>query len=155
MIIFIDTGVLGLLSSPNDRQEVTDSQEWLYYLLARSVNIVSSDICDYEVRRGALLTVKSNSNEQGIENLDDLHSLINFLPVSQIILRNSAKLWAEFRSQGLPTAEVENIDVDVIIGATCQLVQQEYPGQRLIVATTNVKHLSRFVEARNWQKIKV
>ena len=52
MIIFIDTGVLGLLSSPNKRKEVIKSQEWLYFWLSRGFNIISSDICDYEVRRG-------------------------------------------------------------------------------------------------------
>ncbi|CCQ58396.1 hypothetical protein [Crocosphaera watsonii] len=54
---------------------------------------------------------------------------------------------------GLPTAELNNIDADVIIGATCQLIQEEYPGQRLIVATTNVKHLSRFISAKQWNQI--
>ena len=155
MIVFIDTGVLGLLSSPSDRQEVTHSQEWLYYLLARGVNIVSSDICDYEVRRGTLLKNELNLREQAINNLDDLYNLIDLLPVSQIILRKSAQLWAETRRLGLPTADVENIDVDVIIGATCQLLEQEYPGQRLVAATTNVKHLSRFIQALNWTEIKV
>ncbi|MGK7878063.1 MAG: hypothetical protein AB4426_33580 [Xenococcaceae cyanobacterium] len=45
------------------------------------------------------------------------------------------------------------IDVDVIIGATCQLLQAEYPGQFLVVATTNVKHISRFTAAKIWQDI--
>ena len=153
MIIFIDTGVLGLLSSPNKRKEVIKSQEWLYFWLSRGVNIISSDICDYEVRRGTLLTANSQLREQGIKKLDDLHDLINFLPVSPIILRHSAELWAETRRLGLPTAELNNIDADVIIGATCQLIQEEYPGQRLIVATTNVKHLSRFIEAKQWTQI--
>ncbi|HAC63136.1 MAG TPA: hypothetical protein DCF68_06245 [Cyanothece sp. UBA12306] len=65
----------------------------------------------------------------------------------------SAELWAENRRLGLPTAELNNTDADVIIGATCQLIQEEYPGQRLIVATTNVKHLSRFIEAKQWTEI--
>ncbi len=153
MIIFVDTGVLGLLSSPNDRKEVVNCKEWLYSLLSKGVNVVSSDICDYEVRRGTLLGVESRTKEQGLNNLDDLHNLIDFFPVSPIILRYSAELWAETHRLGLPTAELDNIDVDVIIGATCQLLQQEYPGQRLIVATTNVKHLSRFIEAQKWTEI--
>ena len=41
-----------------------------------------------------------------------------------------------------------NVQCLVIIGATCQLIQEEYPGQRLIVATTNVKHFEEFSEAR-------
>ncbi|MDJ0731410.1 MAG: type II toxin-antitoxin system VapC family toxin [Crocosphaera sp.] len=153
MIIFIDTGILGLLSSPNDRKEVIDCKNWLYSFLSKGVNIVSSDICDYEVRRGILIGVKSRKKGEGLNNLDDLHNLINFVPVSPIILRSSAELWAETRRLGQPTAELNNIDADVIIGATCQLIQEEYPGQRLIVATTNVKHLSRFVEAKKWTQI--
>jgi hypothetical protein len=31
----------------------------------------------------------------------------------------------------------------------------EYPGQRVIVATTNLKHLSRFCDAARWQDIKL
>ncbi len=153
MIIFIDTGVLGLLSSPNKREEVINSQEWLYFCLSRGVHIISSDICDYEVRRGTLLTANSQLKEEGIKKLDDLHDLIDFLPISPIILRYSAELWAKSRRLGLPTAELDNIDADVIIGATCLLVKQEYPGQRLVVATTNVKHLSRFTEAKKWTEI--
>ena len=153
MIVFIDTGVLGLLSSPNKREEVIKSQEWLYSLLAKGVNVVSSDICDYEVRRGTFLTIDSQLKKTIINKLDNLHDLINFLPVSPLILRYAAELWAENRRQGLPTADTENIDVDVIIGATCQLLEQEYLGQRLVVATTNVKHLSRFIEAKEWSEI--
>jgi hypothetical protein len=52
MIVFLDSGIIGLLSSPNDRELVVRCQSWLYRLLARSVYVVSSDICDYEVRRG-------------------------------------------------------------------------------------------------------
>ncbi|WP_107670569.1 nucleic acid-binding protein [Cyanothece sp. BG0011] len=153
MIIFIDTGVLGILSSPNKRKEVIKSQEWLYSCLSRGFNLVSSDICDYEVRRGLLLGGESKIQKQGLNNLDELHNLINFLLVNPIILRYAAELWAETRRLGIPTAEIDNIDVDIIIGATCQLLQQEYPGQRVVIATTNVKHLSRFIEAQKWTEI--
>jgi hypothetical protein len=51
MIVFLDSGVLGLLSSPYQQGEARECGEWLYKLLARSVYVVSSDICDYEVRR--------------------------------------------------------------------------------------------------------
>lgn len=153
MIVFIDTSVLGLLSSPNQREEVKRGQDWLYSLLSRGVNVVSSDICDYEVRRGTLLSVNYRIKEQGLNNLENLHNLINFLPVTTSILNHSAYLWAETRRQGLPTAKADNIDADVIIGATCQLLQEDYPGQALIVATTNIKHLSRFAQAQYWSNI--
>ena len=69
-------------------------------------------------------------------------------------MRLAANLWATSRSQGQPTADPKTLDADVIIAAQCQLIQQEYPGQSLIIATTNVNHLSRFIEAQEWQNIK-
>lgn len=60
----------------------------------------------------------------------------------------AAQLWAIFRSQEMPTADEKNIDVDVIIAVQCQLFQQENLGQNLVVAITNVKHLSRFLQAQ-------
>jgi hypothetical protein len=45
------------------------------------------------------------------------------------------------------------LDADLIICATAQSLAQKYPGRNVIVATTNVKHLSRFVAAATWQEI--
>ncbi|EGJ30134.1 MULTISPECIES: hypothetical protein [Moorena] len=99
MIVFVDTGVLGLLSSPNDKLEAQQS-------------------------------------------------------ITQPVMRHAAQLWAMSRHQGMPTADDKTIDNDVIIAAQCQLFQQENLGQRLVIATTNVKHLSRFLESRRWQDIR-
>ena len=115
MIIFVDTGVLGLLSSPNQRKEVINSQEWLYFWLSKGVNIISSDICDYEVRRGTLLTANSQLKEKGIKKLDDLHDLIDFIPVNLIILKYSAELWAKTRRLGLPTTS-NRIILRILLG---------------------------------------
>lgn len=68
-------------------------------------------------------------------------------------MRLASYLWATSRSQGQPTADNKTLDADVIIAAQCQLIQEKHPGQSLIVATTNVKHLSRFVTAKKWQNI--
>lgn len=155
MIVFIDSGVLGLLSSPSNNPVVTACQEWLYSLLARGVYVISSEICDYEVRRGLILTsLTKTTKASGLDILDGLATnLIDFLPITKTALRQAAQLWAESRSQGMPTADTINIDADVIIAAQCQLMQEQQPGQYLVVATTNVKHLSRFVNAQKWQDI--
>ena len=155
MIVFLDTGVLGAISSPRQTGQVGQCQEWFYGLLARGVYVISSDLCDYEVRRGLLLNSIKTSTNQGLANLDRLENLIDFLPMTKPIMRHAAQLWAISRSQGMPTAESKNIDADVIIAAQCQLFQQENIGQNLVVATTNVKHLSRFLQAQKWQNIKI
>jgi hypothetical protein len=33
------------------------------------------------------------------------------------------------------------------------MLQEEFPGLYVVTATTNVKHLSRFTEAKTWQEI--
>ena len=155
MIIFLDTGVLGVLASPNDKQEVRDCQQWLYSLTIRGTYCVSSDICDYELRRSLILESFKYDNEKSIQKLDELQSLIDFFPVTSQVLNHAAFLWANSRRQGQPTADPKTLDADVIIAAQCQFFKQEYPGQSLICATTNVNHLIRFIEAQTWQSIRL
>ncbi len=45
----------------------------------------------------------------------------------------------------MPTASEKNIDVDVIICAGWKLLTEEFPGRYIVIATTNVLHLSRFL----------
>lgn len=152
MIVFLDTGVLGLVSSPSNTGEAKECKEWLYRLLSRSAYIVTSDICDYEVRRSLLLASLTNPI-QGLENLDALQQVIDFLPLTKSLMKEAALLWAKARSQGTPTADNKNIDVDIIIAAQFKLIKEEYPGQYIVIATTNVKHLGLFTEAQQWKDI--
>lgn len=153
MIVFLDTGVLGLVSSPSITGEAKECKEWLYGLLPRSAYVVTSDICDYEVRRSLLLALLTNPTVQGRENLDALPQVIDFLPLTKNVMKEAAQLWAEARIQGIQTADIKNIDADIIISAQWKLLKEEYPGQYIVIATTNVKHLQRFTEARQWKDI--
>jgi hypothetical protein len=71
MIVFLDSGIIGLLSSPNDRELALNCQSWLYRLLAKSVYVVSSDICDYEVRRGLELALPIVGEDRILVRYDD------------------------------------------------------------------------------------
>jgi hypothetical protein len=66
-------------------------------------------------------------------------------------MRQAAQLWAEARNAGLPTASDAALDGDVILAA--QVVTAVHDGHDTVVATTNVKHLKRFVAARLWREI--
>jgi predicted nucleic acid-binding protein len=153
MIVFLDSGIIGLLSSPNDRELVVRCQSWLYRLLARSVYVVSSDICDYEVRRGLELALHKNPHVSGLSRLDALAQIVDFLPTERVVLQRAAKIWAEARITGQGTAGDRELDADIIIAAHWLILTEEYPGQAVTIATTNIKHLSIFTIARSWEEI--
>ena len=154
MIVFIDSGVLGKLCNPNPTEETVAINEWLFSLLAKGIFVVSSYICDYEVRRSLILESKRKPNINSIKDLNELQDLITFLPLTNEVMKEAANLWAEARIQGIPTADDNRLDADVIICAQYQLLAEAYPGRYVVIATTNVKHLSRFTEAKEWQEIK-
>ncbi|MFZ4729459.1 MAG: hypothetical protein ACOYMQ_12490 [Pseudanabaena sp.] len=79
MIVFLDSGVIGLLSNPNKRDQVLACENWLYGLLAKGVYVVSSDICDYEVRRN--LVLESMRFERRSHLLSPLDELITLLAI--------------------------------------------------------------------------
>ena len=151
MIVILDSGVLYTLISTSKVKEVTDCQDWFYSLLSRSALVVTSAICNYEVKREL---IRRNKVKE-INNLNQLKALIDFLPVDEPTLELAAELWAEARNKGMPTADDLSLDADVIICAQYQLLAEEYPGRYVVIATTNVKHLSRFTEAKEWQDIKL
>lgn len=153
MIVFLDTGILGLLANPNKKGEAANCEQWLLGLLSRGVSVLTSDICDYEVRRSLILESLRKPNINSVASLDELQKLITFLPIDNEVMRNAANLWAEARIQGVPTADNKSLDADIIICAQFKLLEQVYPGRYIVIATTNVKHLSRFSEAKEWQEV--
>lgn len=66
-------------------------------------------------------------------------------------MRDAARLWAQARNDGTPTASPDALDGDVILAAQCQNLR--LPGEEYVVATTNVGHLTLFVPADLWTNI--
>jgi predicted nucleic acid-binding protein len=151
--IFIDSGILGLLANPNKKGEAADCEQWLLGLLSRGVFVLTSDICDYEVRRNLILESRKKPSINSVASLNELKDLVTFLPLNNEVMLEAANLWAEARIQGIPTADDKSLDADIIICAQFKLLEKEYPGRYIVIATTNVKHLSRFTEAKEWQVI--
>jgi len=58
-------------------------------------------------------------------------------------------LWAQARQQGQPTSGDNTIDADMILAGQAWSLGDP----NVIVATTNVGHLSRFVAADVWTAI--
>lgn len=159
MIVIIETGVLGLLCNPKSEQgsEVQKCLDWFYTLPMQGKIALSLDICEYELRRNFIQECLNGNNisKQSISILDELRTnkVIDFLPLTRDVLVSAARVWADLRIHGQPTANDAHLDIDCIIGAHYQLLKEEKPGQSITVATTNVKHISRFANAKEWHEI--
>lgn len=124
-----------------------EEKEWLEQHISTGDIVLIPDVADYEVRRELLRAEKIT----GIARLDALGEALGVVSTSVGILREAASLWAEVRRQGRPTANDAALDVDVIIAAQARTIARE--DHEVTVATTNVSHLSRFVDARLWPDI--
>lgn len=64
-IVWIDSGIIGLLTNPYKQGESAACERWLMGLSAKGVYIVSSALCDYEVRRNLILESERTGNREG------------------------------------------------------------------------------------------
>jgi hypothetical protein len=153
VIVFLDTGVLGLITNPNSHEIANECVDWLYNLLSKGVYVATSDICDYEVRRGLILAQVTSSGGSGIHLLDQYRQVFDFLPVTTEVFAEASSLWALARSKGDPNAPKENIDVDIILCGQWKVLKRAYPGRRIVIATENLKDFRLYSEADNWRNI--
>jgi predicted nucleic acid-binding protein len=105
------------------------------------------EIADYEVRRELLRAQK----RAGIARLDRLKTRIGYAPITTEAMLLAAEFWAQARRQGRPTTDDRALDGDVILAAQATVLGGG--GDAVVIATANVGHLERFVEARNWEAI--
>jgi predicted nucleic acid-binding protein len=124
-----------------------DIVEWLARLVAAGVRVVIPEVADYEVRRELLRA----DRRRGIERLDQLRVSLGFVPINSEAMLRAAAFWADARRRGKPTARDQSLDADVILAGQASTLNR---GQ-VIVATSNPKHIARFVPARRWQEIVV
>jgi len=146
--ILLDSYPLGLASKPVRSPDVIAITNWITVILAAGHQIYIPEVIDYEIRRELLRAVKNN----GIKKLDGLKSILNFLPINSSTMLVAAELWAKSRQSGLATGDPKKLDIDVILAA--QALTLGVPTSELIIATSNVSHISRFIFADEWQNIK-
>jgi predicted nucleic acid-binding protein len=143
--VLLDAGPLGLVTNPKLSPASVACSDWLQTLVSQGTRILLPEIADYEVRRELWRANKV----RGIERLDALGRLLEYLPLTTTAMRQAARLWAQARQQGQPTAGDKTIDGDMIlVGQAADLGELD-----LVIATTNVGHLSRFAPADLWQNI--
>lgn len=145
-VVLLDSGPLGLVTNPRLSPKSLACAEWLQDLLAGGADVVVPEIADYEVRRELLRAGKT----QGLARLDELAGALQYLPITSAAMRQAAAFWAQVRQAGRPTAPDLALDADAILAGQAAAMLAD----NVVVATTNVGHLSRFVAAAPWHTIR-
>ncbi len=145
-VVLLDSGPVGEITHP-DSDERRPIREWLFGLLEAEIYPRLPEIVDYEHRRALL---RRDASRQ-VERLNDFKRVFGYESLTTEVMLTAAHLWSEARKRGLPTGTDRELDVDVILAAQAQALEGN--GDGVIVATTNSRHLSRFVEACPWQEI--
>lgn len=147
-IVLLDSGSLGIITNPKAASPLyQEGKLWLESLPLKGYIVIVPEIADYEVRRELIRAGKT----AGIRRLDQLKSQIPYRPLTTEVMLLAAQLWADARKRGKPTADSNALDGDVILAA--QAILEVNAGNEVVIATTNVGHLSQFVDAREWRLI--
>jgi hypothetical protein len=146
-VVLLDTGPLGLVTHPNAATRNARAAGWLRDLLTAGVAVRVPEICDYELRRELLRAGKARS----IGVLDRYKATLGYLPLTTDAMLQAAAFWSAVRQEGRPTAPDLALDADAILAGQASTFSAEE--DEVVVATTNVGHLARFVAAEEWQNI--
>jgi predicted nucleic acid-binding protein len=144
-IVLLDAGPLGLVTNPRRSRQSVACAQWLQTFVGRGSRVLVPEIADYEVRLELLRANKA----RGLACLDALAGLLEYLPLTTAAMRQAAIFWAQARQQGRPTADDKALDGDVILAAQAMTLG----AVDVVIATTNVGHLSRFAPAALWPDI--
>ena len=139
-VVLLDAGPLGMISHPRPVDEIA---VWVAHLLGSGVEVLVPEIADYEVRR-ELRAGKSKS----VRRLDQLKVNLGYVPISTEAMVRAAGFWADARKRGRPTTHDLSLDADAILAGQAAVIEAD-----VVIATTNPRHLARFVPAEHWQDI--
>ena len=146
--VVLDSSPLGLVTQRAGKSQEGDAcRLWLETLLVQGVKVYVPEVCDYEVRRELIRAKKL----AGIARLDQLKRLARYLPLTTDVMLKAAELWAQARNAGVVTADIHALDGDAI--AAAQALSLGLSAAEYVVATSNVKHISRFASADLWTNI--
>jgi predicted nucleic acid-binding protein len=146
-VILLDTGIISLVTNPKATPEGEACSAWLQGKLRAGVRVLVPEICDYEQRRGLLRVGKTKD----LAKLDALKAALGSDPITSEIMLQAAEFWAEARRRGFSTADDKALDGDMILCAHAEMLGRQ--GHKVVIATTNVKHLQLFTDARLWGDI--
>jgi predicted nucleic acid-binding protein len=150
-IIFLDSYPLSTIAGPAGAGPVAAISVWAISLLAAGHRIYVPEVVDYELRRELVRAGKVAS----VRELDEQKNRYRYAPLTTPAMLLAANLWANMRNSGTPTGDPKRLDIDVILAAQAltEGASLGLPYANVIVATSNVAHLSRLVTADVWTNI--
>jgi len=137
----LDSGPVGRLAHSNPTRNV-EIREWLAAHLDAGAKVFLPEIADHEVSRSFLLENLTGS----LACLDDLASIVSYLPIATTDMRLAAQLWARSRKTGRSVGDPRELNADVILAAQAIRIGA-------LVATDNIGHLAQFTPAKRWTEI--
>lgn len=148
-IVVLDSGPLSLVTQRQGVKAADACRERVAEWVRAGWTVVVPAIADFEVRR----ELERAGKTTGLARLDAFNAARpgRYLPLSDEALRLAARLWARARRQGTPTADPKELDCDVLVAA--QALTFGAPVDDLVVATTNIGHLSLFITAQTWENL--
>ena len=150
MIIILDSFPASSVAKlPGKATTLSDNcRQWVEKCEAAGHTLLVPAVCYYEVLRELELR---NATTQIARFKFFCQLPTRFIPLTTKHLELAAKLWSESRRGGFPTSSNDSLDADVILAA--QALSLGLPQSEYVIATTNVRHLSRFVPCEEWWKI--
>jgi predicted nucleic acid-binding protein len=156
-VVLLDSGPLGLLTHPQGNSEATECKAWLKTLLTQGHTVFVPEITYYETRRELRRSeLRHGVPSTGLANLEAFVQSAGLIALTSETLVLASEFWALARHhhfQGSPDAA---LDADMILCAQASLLsdaEQADGRAAVLIATTTVKHLTHFADARLWRDI--
>jgi predicted nucleic acid-binding protein len=124
-------------------------QEWVKECVAAGHTVLVPAICYYEVLR-ELERLGANVQITRLRAFCRAESG-RFWSITDAHIDAAARLWAQARNAGTPTASTASLDCDVLLAA--QALDAATYFTDCVIATTNPAHLTQFTRAELWTNI--
>lgn len=147
--VLLDSGPLGLAVCRTGTRGLAEFGTRLAELEMAGVSILIPAVIDYELRR-ELIRIGATAK---LRTLQGLQQRFSIMPVSASAWLRAAGFWALTRRMGVQTGSDAELDADAILAGCASTIGN--PADEVIVATSNIRHLSRFpgIDAREWSAI--
>jgi predicted nucleic acid-binding protein len=146
-VAFLDSGVLGEVINPRKNP---DTSRWLEFVKKQKITLRVAAIIDYELRRNLILA----GLQKSINNLNQFKQRQQFISITSESLLEASEIWAKLRGEAKATADIKNIDVDVILAAQAFSLKNDF--EEIIIVTTNASDISRFsylgIQVWDWKQ---